>query len=427
MHPTASFEVAACRPLTRALSRSRRYLHVSIQAPTPVRATPRAPVHVAFVLDRSGSMHGDKLRLACKAVDHALGLLDPEDRFTLVTFDSEVEVNYTLTAATPDAIDRARSLLQALESGRTTNISGAWIAACEQLAPAAGTGPVLRVLLLSDGQANVGLTTASAFSPHVTALRERGVHTSVFGLGLDFDEEFLASVARAGGGNFYYVSQPNQIASFFAQELGESLDIVARNPRLELATPSHVVVRPLSDFPCDLKEEGAYTMPLPDLCSGQQIDVLLIVDIDGLPEGTDVDIVVTLHDDDGVFVDSAPGSVRFVSASHEANDAQSRNREVDRAVAGIYAAKAERKAIAYNRHHDFEKAEHLLTKTAHRIMLYAGKDPELKAIADKLREAVKRYAAPLDEGTRKSMHASTIYKTRSRDTGGASQRKTKTS
>lgn len=155
------------------------------------------------------------------------------------------------------------------------------------------------------------------------------------------------------------------------------------------------------------------------------MEVLLTFDIDGLPEGTQTELTVSLMDKEGVFLDIPPATLKFVSASATLNNAQRRNLVVERAVASIHAAKAERKAIRYNREQAFDKAEALLTKAEQQVMLTAGSDPGLLAIGAKLRAARERYAAPMDEGTRKSMHASTIYYTRSRDAVGASQRKTR--
>jgi Mg-chelatase subunit ChlD len=406
---TASLTATPCRTLHRAPVHSRRYVRVLIQAPPRVGTAPRAPVHAAFCIDRSGSMQGDKLRLACDAASHALGLLSPTDRFSIVTFDSEVEVAVPLTAATPDAVAAARRTLHALEAGRTTAISDAWIAACEQLAPAAGTGPILRTLLLSDGQANVGMTTSAQFAPHVAALREHGVHTSVFGLGLDFDEEFLAAVARAGGGNFHFIGKAEQIPAFFAQELGESLDVVARRPVLRLEAPPHVRIKPLSDFP--------HTDVAPGV-------VVLRVDIGPRDLGAKTPLVIQLADDDGAFRAVPPVQLAFESAPHAANDAQRRDVEVDRAVARIYAALAEREAIAWNRRHAFDRAERVLNNTSRRIMLYAGSDPELNALAEQLKAAIGKYTRPMDEYSRKSTHAGTVFLTRSRGETGWSKRHT---
>ncbi len=420
---SASLSATACRPLHRAPVKSRRYVRVLIQAPPRVGTAPRAPVHVAFCIDRSGSMQGDKLRLACEAAAHALGLLAPTDRFAIVTFDSEVDLAVPLTAATPDAVAGARRILHALEAGRTTAISDAWIAACEQLAPAAGTGPILRTLLLSDGQANVGMTTAAQFAPHVAALREHGVHTSVFGLGLDFDEEFLAAVARAGGGNFHFIGKADQIPAFFAQELGESLDVVARRPVLRVEAPDHVRVKPLSDFPHMDVAPGVIDVPLPDMCSSQHLELILRVDIGPRDLGARTPLTVRMQDEDGAFRAIPAVTLAFEAASHAVNDVQRRDVEVDRAVARIYAALAEREAVAWNRRHAFDRAERVLNNTSRRIMLYAGSDPELNALAEQLKAAIGKYTRPMDEYSRKSTHAGTVFLTRSRGETGWSKRK----
>ena len=96
--------------------------------------TRAAPVNVAFVLDRSGSMGGEKIELARRAVDHALRLLRSDDRFSLVVYDSEIDVIVESTLATPRACEHARARLASIEARDSTDLCGGWLAGCEQVA-----------------------------------------------------------------------------------------------------------------------------------------------------------------------------------------------------------------------------------------------------------------------------------------------------
>jgi Ca-activated chloride channel family protein len=422
-HFSPDLSASACRSLTRSPATSRRYVRVLVQAPSAPRAHVRPPVHVAFVIDRSGSMMGEKLTLACKAVDHALGMLGPEDRFAIVAFDNVITVPVPACAATPHNVASARAAVAAIQSGNSTNISDAWIEGCQQIAAAAGTGPILRTLLLTDGQANAGITKSADFAPHLAALRDTGVVTSVFGLGLDFDEEFLASVARAGGGNFYFIREAGLIADFFTKELGESLEVVAPGANLAIHHPTSVGVKPLSDFPSHRRTPGVLEIPLPDLVSNQQLEILLSVDIPSCADGDVTALSIAISDPKGVFAAVRPVSIAWTGASHLLNDAQPRDVLVDRAVARIYAARAERDAIRYNRRREFERARHVLTSTHRRIASYAGDDAELSQILSELNEKTQHYTRIQDEMSLKTMHAGTVYATRSREPDGFSKKR----
>src|SRR5687767_15458944 len=104
------------RSLVRASAHSTRYALASIAAPHAARTQTRRPVNVAFVLDRSGSMGGEKIELARRAVDHALRLLRSDDRFSLVVYDSTIDVIVASTLATHQACEHARARLASVEA-----------------------------------------------------------------------------------------------------------------------------------------------------------------------------------------------------------------------------------------------------------------------------------------------------------------------
>ena len=98
-----TFTARTDRQLVRAGARSTRYVLLQATAPTKrtKKAPKRAPVNVAFVLDRSGSMAGTKLALAKYAVERALTGLAPKDRFAIVTYDDHIETVVASCLASP--------------------------------------------------------------------------------------------------------------------------------------------------------------------------------------------------------------------------------------------------------------------------------------------------------------------------------------
>ena len=237
------------RPLLRAEARSTRYLLASITAPTAPARVNRLPVNVGFVLDRSGSMDGQrKFGLAREAVEQALALLRPEDRFTLVVYDQEVDVLAPATLATPEAKQVALARLHAVGPRGSTDLHAGWSRAAAEIGAHLREDAVTRVLVLTDGLANHGITDPRALLKTADDLRRIGIATSTFGVGADFDERLLRDMAHEGGGNFYFIESPAQIADLLSSELGEALEVVARDVVLQLALPAGAKAEPVNRF-----------------------------------------------------------------------------------------------------------------------------------------------------------------------------------
>ena len=128
---------------------------------------------------------------------------------------------------------------------------------------------VNRVLLLTDGLANVGITSKDALTFHARQLTARGVHTSTFGVGVDYDHELLEDMANDGGGHYYFIEHPRQIDALFGRELGEMLTVVAREAVLTLDVPPGVALELLNDLSHE-QEPGRLRLFLYDLFAGER-------------------------------------------------------------------------------------------------------------------------------------------------------------
>ena len=382
------------RRLIRAAGGSVRHLLVDIAAPEAPPRAGRAPVNVALVLDRSGSMAHEKLALARQAVEHALRLLTPQDRFTLVAFDDVVEVVVASIPASAEARRLALDALAGIGARGSTNLAGGWEMGCQQVLAHLSGEAIGRCLLLTDGQANVGESDAEALARLTGAMRERGVATSTFGIGADFDERTLQRMAEGGRGHFYYVETPQAIADRLTSELGESLDIVARDAAVVLRTPAGAEATPLGAFRVDAA--GQVTrIEIGDLTSGQELQLVVRVTF---PAGAEADthvIGVSLAARDHALGE-ASADVTCTYAGHPENDAQARDRAVDLATARVYAALARQHALDLNRQRDFAGARRLLERVARKIASYAGTDPQLNRIVAELRRDAGAFGADMD-------------------------------
>ncbi|MBA3660062.1 MAG: VWA domain-containing protein, partial [Gemmatimonadales bacterium] len=119
-----SLQILSDRSLIRAGARSTRYVKVSFTAPEAPRTGGRRPVTVALVLDRSGSMSGEKIRLARTAAQSALTLLEADDRFAVVVYDEEIDLLVESSPASPVARRRAAKALDATAARGSTDLCG---------------------------------------------------------------------------------------------------------------------------------------------------------------------------------------------------------------------------------------------------------------------------------------------------------------
>jgi len=419
-----TFSVRPDRHLIRPNGHSQRFLLARVTAPRATTERPRPPVNLAIVLDRSGSMSGDKLRVAKTAVEEAIARLQPEDRFSVVVYDDVVDVVIESTSASAEARRGAVERLRTIEARGSTNLGEGWLRGCEQVARALAEQGINRCLLLTDGLANVGITDHEQLARHAAELRARGVSTSTFGVGNDFDERLLQELADVGGGHFYYIADAPQIRDAITSEVGETLEVVARDVTLEITARDDIRIDPISPYKAAAAGNRTF-VSLGDLVSEQVVEVVLRLSFPFGLVGRETGAIVALADRDGVFGPGGMGAAEaarltWTYADDRANDEQPRDRDVDRAVAHLFAARARQEAVQRNRVGDYAGARHILDATAARIREYAGSDPELRSLVDALIQEEVVLAAPMAEPSRKRMYAASANLMRSRDASGRS-------
>jgi Ca-activated chloride channel family protein len=232
----------------------------------------------------------------------------------------------------------------------------------------------------------------------------------------------LEGMARAGAGHFYYVETAVQIADCLTSELGEALEIVARDVTVTIQVSDGVAVTTLNRFPVRDDGAGRFSVRLGDLASRQDVELVLRL---GFPTGTPAGTTRAIFSisDTRAAISEPETDTIWTYADHQANDAQRRNVVVDRVVAKLYAAQAVAEALELNRAGEFEKAAARLRATAKRIEGYAGNDPELREILDSLRQRDESYSAPLQAMYSKSQFFDSSNVSKMRSASGKAKRR----
>lgn len=194
-------------------------------APGATAGRPQLSVHL--VLDVSGSMQGEPLARAKQAAHQLAGKLDARDDFSLVTFSSDGKVLVPSGPVGPRRTAIQQTIERMATEGGTNIGAGLQLAYDQANSPARSRDAIRVVLLVSDGQANEGITDRSALSSLALEAFQSGIQTSTFGVGSSYDGQLMSDVASDGAGGYYYLQDAGGIGPALSMELDQRLSPVA--------------------------------------------------------------------------------------------------------------------------------------------------------------------------------------------------------
>jgi Ca-activated chloride channel family protein len=384
--------------------RNRVGLLVSLTGDQPVA---RPPVNVALVLDRSGSMSGEPLAEARKAALRFASFLSASDRLSVVVFDHEVDLVFGPGAGNDPL---AQDAIRRITEGGNTNLSGGWLEGHRQVGRELVQG-TNRVILLTDGQANVGVTDVAALRLLTAGAVDGRVSTTCIGFGPHFNEDLLKSMAEGGAGHFWYVEHTDQMTGTFEGEIEGLVSLAAQNVTVEvtLSHPGVAGVSVVPDLPMQRTPEGGWRIKLGDLYAVQPRSVGFIFHVENAGQLGDVELgKIAVHADilrpEGIEhrTTTLPVMATLDGQDHVVA-------EVESAFVRFAIAKARDEAIRLADQGDLRGAGHTLRQVAQSIAEDTGDESLLEVRNDLLAASAQLYDRVYEAADRKYHVARSAY------------------
>lgn len=354
------------RPVLSADRTERAVIKIALDGLRLPRPEARPPVNLTLVIDRSGSMSGEKIQHAKAAAIEAVRRLGADDVFSLVTFDHEVETLVPATRVGDGRVIEAR-IRSIVARGNTAIYGGVTQGATELRKHLEDRRFTHRLVLLSDGLANNGPSSPDDFARLGAALGREHISVSTIGVGLDYNEDLMTRLARRSDGNTYFVSSSRDLPAIFNAELGDVLNVVAR--RVVVAVEFPVGVRPLEFVGREGVIRGQRAeFELNQLYGGQEKFALVEVEVASTRAGVEREVAsATVVFEDALTQRSvkvdARGFARFTAVEREVVAAANRQVQTDYAVNVTAEAKDQAVLLVDSNRRD-EAARQLRARTA---------------------------------------------------------------
>lgn len=267
------WNVELSHPYVEMNSDGEVYLNMKITGLDIPVLTDRPALNIVLVIDRSGSMsEKGKLDYAKEAAVNIINKLGSGDRIGIVAYSDNAELIYPIQFL--EDKQGAITAVRALYPTNSTNLSAGLKRGINQLKGLRSENFIDRVILLSDGLANRGITNPSMLSKIARDASNAGIGITTMGLGLQFDENLMMSLAEHGAGNYYFIESPKQLASIFKMEFGRLATTVAKNPVISLDLAEGIIVREVFGYEYTV-DKRKLTIKTGDIYGGQARNVMV--------------------------------------------------------------------------------------------------------------------------------------------------------
>jgi Ca-activated chloride channel family protein len=362
-----------------------RGLLIDVTAPRAKqdKSSVRPPLNLALVIDRSGSMQGDRLAAARRAAIGISRQLRKDDRLSIVAYDTELLVLLDGVKQNKAGRAAAEAAISELHSRGCTDLGGGWMRGCKCVADVMerhGTSAG-HVILLSDGHANRGLTDPDELATHAAEMATRGVTSSCVGIGHGYSPLQLNAIADAGRGQLHHSNDADEIVDVVLGELGEIITVGAHAVRLRVELPAELRVQQLTRFP-EETGPGLVEIDLGDIVAGRTRRVALMVHIGPRVEPGEARSFrarLSWRQEDGETA-SVREDFALRAVDPERFDPHAKDRDVARIIAELWLARMGYEAMVLNERHLYREA----------VEVFASNDIALEALIAGLEEKEQR-------------------------------------
>jgi Ca-activated chloride channel family protein len=354
--PSVDLDVELSRPAVLAQDGPQKaYVKISLTGKS-IAPGKRAPLNVAIVLDRSGSMEGAKIEEAKRAAIRAIQMLGDEDIVSVVTYESTVDVLVPATKVRDrDYLIRA---IRSIGTAGSTALFAGVSRGAQELHKFLDLDRVNTLILLSDGLANVGPSSPGELAQLGTSLARDGIAVTTIGLGLHYNEDLMTRLAMASDGNHFFVEDEGDLEHAFATEFGDALSAVAQGVTIHIECPQGV--RPVRVLGRDAQISGGKVhASMNQLFEGQTRYLLLEVELPASPAGRALPVAAVSADYHDLLAGSSgrlrgDATVRYTDSAERVE--QEANRDVMIAVATQTATERNELAMALRDQGKIEEA-----------------------------------------------------------------------
>jgi Ca-activated chloride channel homolog len=364
---------------------------VTLKALKTRSTSDRPPVNLSIVLDRSGSMTGDKLAKAKEAAVEAVKRLSSKDVFSLVVYDHTVQT--AIPAQHVKDVEEISAKIRSIQPGGRTALFGGVTQGASEIRKHIEDKYVHRIILLSDGLANVGPSSPEELGRLGAALVKEGISVTTVGVGIDYNEDLMTKLSQNSDGNSYFVESSKDLPKIFATELGDVLSVRAKKVTICIECPEGV--RPISIIGRDGRITGQRVeILLNQLYGGQEKYALLELEITGKAHNESIEVALAkVRFDDPLSGRSVTvkGDVRVKFSRDKADVEKSLNQSVATAHEMTINALVQEKAVTLADKGKTREAIDELNKSSSRLRSLGLKysDPSLLKKADELGQGAK--------------------------------------
>jgi Ca-activated chloride channel homolog len=267
--------------------KSENHMRISLTGFALNKERERMPANVTIVIDKSGSMQGDKIEQARKAAVEAVDRLRDSDIISIVTYDSSVNVIVPATKASDRQAIKAK--IREIKPGGNTALFAGVSKGAAEVRKFKDDNRVNRVILLSDGLANVGPSSPGDLEELGASLVKEGISVSTLGLGLGYNEDLMTRLAIASSGNHVFIEDAENLAQVFQNEFDDVLSVVAQKIRIKATMAEGVRPVKVLNYPADITGQQV-TIELGQLYASQERYFVLEVEIPHGKVGTRTEV-----------------------------------------------------------------------------------------------------------------------------------------